>query len=130
MAHKINWSFVKMYSTPFNVLTTIETSDKIAWRNGAFWYDSSSSRNWFLLGDFIRKMSFLIISYTRFLRSSGAIWSALTLKDKSTSIIPRESPVFLAYISFTLCSCMTLSLKSSERSHRPSVLSIWLYFES
>ena len=41
-----------------------------------------------------------------------------------------QSPFILAWISFCLCSFMTCSENSSLLSHLPSLLSIWLYFES
>lgn len=86
--------------------------------------------NWFFEREFRSKISLRTISYTKFLRSSGAIYRALTRSESRISITERMSFYFLASTSFCLCSCMTSSLNNSLRSHLPSVLRILLYFES
>ena len=91
---------------------------------------SSSRRNQFLARDVNRNTSLRIISQTRFLRSSGAIYKALTLSESRTSMTFYVSLFILAYISLCLCSAMTCSEKSSLRSHRPSLLRIQLYLDS
>ena len=118
--------FITMYSTPFSVETITLKSDSKEWHTAYenFAHSINSNRKSFLALVVNKKTSFLISSYTRFFLNSGDIYSALTLSESSTSMIPLMLLSTLACISFCLCSDITASENSSDRSHRPSLARI------
>ena len=127
---RISLPFKMMYSTPLSVEVITEIKLSKEWVSAGLTISSISAKNWFLTLVSNRKMSFLISSYTRFFLSSGDIYRALTLRDRSTSTMPLTLPSTLALMSLFLCSVITVSLKSLLLSHRPSLLRIWSYFSN
>ena len=113
-----------MYSIPLIVDTTTLIKEVIACRKDLFlmlriWSKNLKFSSWLIL-----KISLLISYSTKLFRSSGAIWSALTLRERRISIIPSTLLSVTCCSNLFLWSFITFSLMSSVPYTLPSFIII------
>ncbi len=122
--------FLKLvrYSTPRRVEEITLIKDVTACYKEEFFIQRIFHNILKLLSDSIQKMSFLINSYTKFFLNSGAIYKALTLKDKNTSTRLSTLFSFKLLRNFFLCSYITDSANKSFPSNLPSFMTTLWYF--